>query len=129
MAINLTFNTQTQSNSGTYLSAAHIRLQVTLKPEEDKASIRLRVFEDEASYLAGRNEIWVDAVTGTLKIFETTMTAGQYANVDMGIIHDQLVGILEEGSAHANYPAEADQDWLGIQDIDILNLATKVMPS
>ena len=46
----------------------------------------------------------------------------------MTTIHNQIAGIFEIGSAHANYPVTADQAWLGIKDIDALNAVVTNMP-
>ena len=128
MALNFSFNTDATSDSGTVLSSAHARIQTTLHPSEEAITTRLRIYESEAAYLAGRKEIWLDEITESLRVFDAVITAGQFANLDMGTIHDQFVSILQEGSGHGNYPPDADQAWLGIQDIDILNTVTKAMP-
>ena len=128
MALDLNFNTPATSDSGTSLSSAYARIQFTLAENEASMIIKITLYESEADRLAGRKSIHLDEIPQELQNLTEAITPVQYANVDMTAIHNQLAGIYEIGSAHANYPATADQNWLGIQDIDALNTVTANMP-
>ena len=129
MALDLTFNTPATSNSGTDLSSAYARLDLQLHENEASMGIKVTFYESEADRLAGRSPITLDEIPAELNSFLENITPVQYANVDMSSIHTQIAGIYEIGSAHANYPATANQAWLGIKDIDALNAVAINMPA
>ena len=129
MALDLTFNTPATSDSGTPLSVAYARIEATLAENEASLLLKVTFYESEAARLAGRKSIKLDEIPTELQNLIEAITPVQYANLDMTTIHNQLAGIFEIGSAHANYPATADQDWLGIQDIDVLNTVVTNMPT
>ena len=129
MALDLVFNTPATSNTGNSISVAYGRIEATIKENEASISIKVDFYETEAARLAGRKAILIDEIPTELQTLLEAITPVQYANVDMTNIHNQIAGIYEEGSAHPNYPASADQAWLGIQDIDALNTVTTNMPA
>ena len=106
----------------------YARLALTLADDEINLIVSISYYEKEQSYLDNRNAIVIDQIPMEINKIISQVTGSQYANIDMTTVHNQYKDILLNGSNATNYPPGANPTWLGLIDIDPLNIITVVMP-
>jgi hypothetical protein len=118
MALQIT--TTLELDGGVTVSSAYAVLTVNLEQtfgDVYKLNTQMRLYKDKASFDASEAELTIKPSTiptGVRFISGYAITQGNYSNLDMGVIHTQLINILEDGNADGNYPSGADASWTGL---------------
>jgi len=99
----LELNTPIILPSGITLTSCICRYDYGSPRSEDKATLEIYYYKDNAAFLADLDPIQPDNIP--LRKISTVISAVNYRNIDMQTVHIRLQGLLEQGDQHPQWNA------------------------